>query len=91
MFYYFICAFNLPFVYSIYRNDDFQCFIFSENDIQLDGKHEISCEFKRPLLMPGKVTVKFNDPDEAFYKECKMRVEDAATGVPHLLAAFKTL
>lgn len=51
------------------------------------GRYSIDCSFKRPLFMPGTMTVKTNNS----YEKCCIKVEDKASGVPHLIAKIVNL
>lgn len=57
--------------------------------IDFGRRLQISCFFKRPLFMPSRVLVKFDDPDSYQTSCCKICVEEVDSGVPHLVATLK--
>lgn len=61
-------------------------YIEKEQELEFDGRHEVVCEFKRPLYMPSSVFVRY---DGTGFGNGRVRVEEKGTGVPHLVAHFK--
>ena len=52
-------------------------------------KQEVTCSFKKPLLMPGDVRVKYEDASFVHTASgCRFLVYDATTGVPHVEGTF---
>ncbi|XP_045157783.2 3-hydroxyacyl-thioester dehydratase X-like [Mercenaria mercenaria] len=60
-------------------------------EMTLDGQYELSCAFKRPLFMPGKAVMKYDDPMLADNSVCKILVEERDTSIPHLTASLRKL
>ncbi|KAL4225492.1 hypothetical protein ACF0H5_016182 [Mactra antiquata] len=84
-------GFSKPIAHGMWTLSKALSVILQKSGDQLDEKHEVICEFKRPLLMPSKIYIKYEDPNTAFYKQCKIKVEDVKTGVPHLVGTLKHL
>lgn len=61
--------------------------VFEDFNTDYCERYSVDCSFKRYLFMPGTMVVKTNNS----YNECCLKVEDKASGVPHIIAKIVKL